>query len=223
MIDISFFYYFQVCRDKPIVRQSLDHGNSNACEIIYNSSKKFKILSEDDLNILFRANIPKAIIDDMLFNSDIVRLALRRNIEDTGLPFLKLEDGIAATLAMMEERIKQRSTSTTGVLQKNLSKFEHKESREIRPPTSSTCSTLFQPNPSPPSPCRRGAENNSHGNVVGPETPEPMDIDPHHDREGDEENPSKCEESKKYSRFSFFLFLATNSFIIICLILLVLI
>lgn len=203
MIDISFFYYFQVCRDKPIVRQSLDSGNSKVCEIIYNSSKKFKILSEDDLNILFQANIPRAIIDDMLFNSDIVRLALRRNIEDTGLPFLKLEDGIAATLAMMEERIKERSTSTTGVLQKNLSKFKHKESREMQSPTSSTCSTLFQPNPSPPSPCRRGAENNSRDNVVGPETPEPMDIDPHHDRE---ENSSKCEELKKYSRFSFFSF-----------------
>lgn len=104
----------KVRREKPPYLRSVAVKGSRPQKVAA-SSGRFKPLSETDLDPLMESDIIKAV-KDMGFSLDKIRLALRRKLEQTGMPFLSLEPCIEAVLQIMEDETRQQlqgANSTT--------------------------------------------------------------------------------------------------------------
>nr|XP_045612278.1 death-associated inhibitor of apoptosis 1-like [Procambarus clarkii]XP_045612279.1 death-associated inhibitor of apoptosis 1-like [Procambarus clarkii]XP_045612280.1 death-associated inhibitor of apoptosis 1-like [Procambarus clarkii]XP_045612281.1 death-associated inhibitor of apoptosis 1-like [Procambarus clarkii]XP_045612282.1 death-associated inhibitor of apoptosis 1-like [Procambarus clarkii]XP_045612283.1 death-associated inhibitor of apoptosis 1-like [Procambarus clarkii]XP_04561228 len=96
----------KVRREKPPYIRSQPTDKTSKSNTASTSPLTTTLISENELNPLMELDIIRAVIS-MGFPQDKVRAALRRKLEQTGLPFFGLEPCIEAVLQYMEEETRQ--------------------------------------------------------------------------------------------------------------------
>lgn len=96
----------KVRRENPPYLRSTTASKESKPRKVLASSGQFKPLNDNDLEPLMKLDIMQAI-SGMGFPIETIRKALRRKLEQTGLPFFSLEPCIEAVLQIMEEETRQ--------------------------------------------------------------------------------------------------------------------
>lgn len=160
----------KVRREKPPYLRSQPANKASSSAGVHTN------ITEQELNPLMELDIIKATLA-MGFPSDKVRSALRRKLEQTGLPFLRLETCIEAVLLYMEEETRlalhqpSRNVEAEAAAQQG-AKMEALQSTNVTQATTTTAATASTSSSSSSSSLSSSAGPSSHSDpVVSSEEP----------------------------------------------------